>query len=45
MGLGLGFDIRNVSNDTLISLPENNHSVIYLVTTGFRNVNIVQNRE
>jgi hypothetical protein len=40
IGLGLGFDVSNIAEDTVISLPANNHSVIYLVTTGGSHINI-----
>jgi hypothetical protein len=32
--------VINIADDTLIALPANNHSVIYLVTTGRSNINI-----
>jgi hypothetical protein len=33
MGMGLGFEIRRVSSDTVMTVPSDNRSVIYLVTT------------
>ena len=32
-GIGLAFDIRRISADTVITMPPDTHSVVYLVTT------------
>lgn len=40
LGLGLAFEIRRVSADTAIALPADNRSVVYLVTTGSRNITL-----
>jgi hypothetical protein len=39
-GLGLGFEIHRASGDTTIALPDDNRSVIYLLTPGKRDVKV-----
>jgi hypothetical protein len=40
MGMGLGFDIVKTSSDTVIAMPPDGHSVVYLVTTPPRSLTI-----